>query len=479
MKTTSTTPFNSGSFFSNRSFALVAIRWLAISATLLATGAWASQLTVSWTDASNDETGFKIERSSDCATFIQIATVDANVTTYIDTSLVSSTMYCYRLRAYNAYGDSDYSNVASATTPATNTAPAITTPPVTQTVTAGADVGFTVVATGTAPLSYQWQLGGNDIAGATSDTYFLSNVQAADAGAYSVVVANDAGSASSADATLTVNAVTLTAPTGLTPTAGNTQAALSWTAASGATSYNVKRATVSGGPYATIASDVTTTGYTDTGLSNGTAYYYAVSAVYAGGESLNSAEVSATPGSLPSPWQTRDIGTVAATGSADYSSGTFTEVGSGADIWGRADAFRFVYQVGTGDCEISARVVTVQNANAWSKAGVMIRGTLNANTRHAMVVVTPGNGVAFQSRTSTGSSSTDTHTTGLTAPYWVRVVRSGNMFTAYNSTDGSSWTSMGSVMIAMGTNVYIGLAVTSHNNGTLCTATFDNLEVTP
>jgi hypothetical protein len=61
----------------------------------------------------------------------------------------------------------------------------------------------------------------------------------------------------------------------------------------------------------------------------------------------------------------------------------------------------------------------------------------------------------------------------------VRVVRSGNMFTAYNSTDGSSWTSMGSVTIAMGTNVYIGLAVTSHNNGTLCTATFDNLEVTP
>jgi hypothetical protein len=53
------------------------------------------------------------------------------------------------------------------------------------------------------------------------------------------------------------------------------------------------------------------------------------------------------------------------------------------------------------------------------------------------------------------------------------------MFTAYNSTDGSSWTSMGSVTIAMGTNVYIGLAVTSHNNGTLCTATFDNLEVTP
>ncbi|MFC5470743.1 glycoside hydrolase family 44 protein, partial [Cohnella suwonensis] len=85
------------------------------------------------------------------------------------------------------------------------------------------------------------------------------------------------------------------APTGLTATAGNAQASLSWSASAGATSYNVKRATTSGGPYTTVATGVTATGYADTGLSNGTTYYYVVSAANAVGESANSSQVSATP----------------------------------------------------------------------------------------------------------------------------------------------------------------------------------------
>jgi fibronectin type 3 domain-containing protein len=85
-----------------------------------------------------------------------------------------------------------------------------------------------------------------------------------------------------------------TAPTGLTATAGNAQVALNWSASTGATSYNVKRSTTSGGPY-TTASSPTATNYTDTGLTNGTKYYYVVSAVSASGESANSSQVNATP----------------------------------------------------------------------------------------------------------------------------------------------------------------------------------------
>ena len=83
-------------------------------------------------------------------------------------------------------------------------------------------------------------------------------------------------------------------PTGLTATPGNGQVALAWNASSGATSYNVKRATVSGGPYTVVASP-TSTSYTDTGLTNGTTYYYVVSAVNSGGESADSSQVSARP----------------------------------------------------------------------------------------------------------------------------------------------------------------------------------------
>jgi fibronectin type 3 domain-containing protein len=87
------------------------------------------------------------------------------------------------------------------------------------------------------------------------------------------------------------------APTGLTATAGDTQASLTWTASSGATSYHVKRSTTTGGPY-TLVSSPTASTYTDTGLTDGTKYFYVVSAVNSVGESANSSEVNATPASL-------------------------------------------------------------------------------------------------------------------------------------------------------------------------------------
>ena len=83
-------------------------------------------------------------------------------------------------------------------------------------------------------------------------------------------------------------------PTGLTATAGNAQVQLAWNASSGATSYNVKRSTTSGGPYTTITSPAGTS-FLNTGLTNGTTYFYVVSAVNAIGQSANSAQVSATP----------------------------------------------------------------------------------------------------------------------------------------------------------------------------------------
>jgi chitin-binding protein len=85
------------------------------------------------------------------------------------------------------------------------------------------------------------------------------------------------------------------APTGLGATPGNAQVALTWTGVSGATSYNVKRSLTSGGPYANVQTGVTATNFTNTGLTNGTTYYYVVTALNASGESPISTQVSATP----------------------------------------------------------------------------------------------------------------------------------------------------------------------------------------
>lgn len=84
-------------------------------------------------------------------------------------------------------------------------------------------------------------------------------------------------------------------PSGLSAIAGNASVTLSWAASSGATNYTVKRATTSGGPYTTVAANVTATSYTNTGLTNGTTYYYVVSASNTAGTSADSVQVSAVP----------------------------------------------------------------------------------------------------------------------------------------------------------------------------------------
>src|SRR5262249_42143350 len=139
---------------------------------------------------------------------------------------------------------------------------------------------------------------------------------------------------------------------------------------------------------------------------------------------------------LPAPWQDADIGSVTPAGSASFSSGVFTVRGAGADIWGNADAFHFVYQSLTGDGEIVARVTAVQNTNAWAKAGVMLREALVAGSAHDFMCLTPRNGFAFQRRVSTNGVSTHTPGGAGSAPVWVRVVRSANTLTGFRSTDG-------------------------------------------
>lgn len=182
--------------------------------------------------------------------------------------------------------------------------------------------------------------------------------------------------------------------------------------------------------------------------------------------------------SLPAPWLHQDIGSVGILGDATYSAGTFTVAGSGADIWNNADGLHFMYQPWTGDGDLIVRVLTVGNTDPWAKAGVMFRESLTTGSRHVMAVVTPGNGTAFQRRVATDGVSTHTAGPAVTAPYWVRLVRLGSRFEGYASADGVSWTLIGAETNTMASTVYVGLAVTAHNNSLMSTATFSNLQLT-
>jgi regulation of enolase protein 1 (concanavalin A-like superfamily) len=181
---------------------------------------------------------------------------------------------------------------------------------------------------------------------------------------------------------------------------------------------------------------------------------------------------------LPSPWATADIGSVAATGNAGHSAGVFTVRGSGAGITGTADEFRSVHQSASGDCSIVARVTAVQNTSASAKAGVSIRESTGDTAAQATCAVANGS-VSFIYRSATGAASTTVPVSGLNPPRWVRLERVGDTFTAAHSGDGVTWTTVGTATIPMATTTTLGTSVTSQADGTLTHATIDQVIATP
>jgi RHS repeat-associated protein len=192
------------------------------------------------------------------------------------------------------------------------------------------------------------------------------------------------------------------------------------------------------------------------------------------GEVANSSLFTIT--ALPLGWSDGDVGTVGTAGSANYANGTFTVKGSGQGPFTTADGLNMMYQPLSGDGTIVARVVTLQGGS-YPFAGVMIRETLSAGSADAFVA-DRSTSFYFVDRATTGASSSDQTASGGTLPCWVKLVRSGNTFSAYQSTDGINWTQVGTTQtITMAQNVYIGLAVSSDDNTSLATATFDSVSI--
>lgn len=225
------------------------------------------------------------------------------------------------------------------------------------------------------------------------------------------------------------------------------------------------------------AQDVTT--WTENNLTPGTEHYYRVQPWNQYGMGNWSTVMAGTPGeSMPLPWRSLDIGAVAGVGAAvNMSDGQWTIISGGADIWNNADSVQFTYQALAGDGEVVARVTGLEDTGTFAKAGVMIRETLAADSRQATVNLTPSNRVQFVRRTTTAGQSTSTNLTDLSGPRWVRLVRLGDVFSAYHGTDGSNWNLVGTETIPMSSAVYVGLAGVSWNNTQLNTATFTDVSV--
>jgi hypothetical protein len=176
-----------------------------------------------------------------------------------------------------------------------------------------------------------------------------------------------------------------------------------------------------------------------------------------------------------------DIGAVGAAGATTEDHGTFLVSGSGAGITGTADEFRFVSQDVSGDGEWICRVQSVDFINQGSRAGLMVRDGTAAGAAFAMVGLTAGDGVVFQSRTAAGAAVVNAAAVNFTAaPVWLRLVRSGGAFTGYFAADDGgapgAWLTAGTAGgFTMPAAVKAGMAVTSAVDASLTMGTFDRL----
>ena len=170
-------------------------------------------------------------------------------------------------------------------------------------------------------------------------------------------------------------------------------------------------------------------------------------------------------------------------GSASLTNGVFTVNGNGTGVGSSADSFQWDYQYFPGDSTIVARVASITNSTGNEQAGVVIRNDMTAGATNVGLLMSSSSttGATLETRvTASGTPTTVSHT-GLTAPYWVKLVRAGNSFTGYISPDGTTWTMVGTTQTisTITAAAYAGLAVSSNSSsGPTCTATFDHVKLT-
>ncbi|MBN1505601.1 MAG: hypothetical protein JW955_02075 [Sedimentisphaerales bacterium] len=177
-------------------------------------------------------------------------------------------------------------------------------------------------------------------------------------------------------------------------------------------------------------------------------------------------------------WTGKDIGNPKRAGSASFDpdASVWTVQADGAGIGGIADSFHYLYQSLTGDGQILVRVTSLTTTHNLTRAGLMIRQTLDADSEYVFISVTPYGRVGVQRREYKGREPPVSNSRAdYPFPVWLKLAREENAFTAYSSADGGSWTALETVTVPMRASVHAGLAVTSGSPGVPCEANADYL----
>ena len=194
------------------------------------------------------------------------------------------------------------------------------------------------------------------------------------------------------------------------------------------------------------------------------------------GKWINS--MHAITAALPKTWSDADIGDVGIPGEASYLRGQYNLIATGSDIWESADSFHYTSRPLAGDGQIVARMVSMQYTDPWAKAGIMLRENGTAGAKYAFVGFTGQGGSVLQSRSLADNPTMSADGPAAKMPHWLKLVRTGDVFAGFVSTDGKTWQAVGSVTIPMKKSINAGLALASHNNAVVNSTLFDSVSVT-
>ena len=182
---------------------------------------------------------------------------------------------------------------------------------------------------------------------------------------------------------------------------------------------------------------------------------------------------------LTTNWQLHDIGAPSVPAWAAETNSSFTLSAPGAGVSGTSDQFGFVAAQINGDVQITARLMTIEPATNTACAGIIVRDGILPGSRHVFLGTSATGAMSLRYRAADSGASTDAASSTLPAPRWLRFVRFGDVFTAYVSVDGISWTAFGSATVAMNSNLWVGLAAASGLANKTARADFQNVLVEP
>ncbi len=235
---------------------------------------------------------------------------------------------------------------------------------------------------------------------------------------------------------------------------------------------------VSGPSWLVVARSGTLSGTPPSG-SVGTNLFTVRATDLAGAFADASLQIKINANTLPLPWNLDRVGNGNIAGAATYSSSVFTVAGAGG-MATTEDSGSLGWQTLSGAGTITARLSILSNTGTSARIGVMIRESLAANSRQLFIGVDGTGKYQWIRRLTTAGSTSKTNKAAVaSAAIWVRLVRASNSVTAYQSTDGTTWTKIGSSTVTLPSNCYVGLWVSSGDNGLLNSSKFTNVVVTP